>query len=40
MPNGDSTVNVGDVMEMESQGHLILRVTGEVEIGGELTEPM
>ncbi|GFY95598.1 hypothetical protein Acr_10g0009830 [Actinidia rufa] len=40
MSNGDSTANVGDVVEMESQAHLILKVTGEVEIGGELIEPM
>ena len=30
MPNGDSIANVGDLVEMESQVHLILRVTGEV----------
>ncbi|GFZ03502.1 hypothetical protein Acr_16g0001260 [Actinidia rufa] len=33
---GECTVNVGDVVEMESQGHLIPKVTGEVEIDGEL----
>ncbi|GFZ03402.1 hypothetical protein Acr_16g0000260 [Actinidia rufa] len=31
MPNGDSTANVGDLVEMESQGHLILGVTGEID---------
>ncbi|GFY94195.1 HSP20-like chaperones superfamily protein [Actinidia rufa] len=31
MPNGDSTANVGDLVEMESQGHLILRVTDEMD---------
>ncbi|GFZ15693.1 hypothetical protein Acr_25g0001020 [Actinidia rufa] len=31
MSNGDSTANVGDLVEMESQGHLILRVTGEMD---------
>ncbi|GFZ14426.1 hypothetical protein Acr_24g0006160 [Actinidia rufa] len=33
MPYGDSIVNVGDLVGMESQGHLILRVDDEVEIG-------
>ncbi|PSS08050.1 Transporter MCH1 [Actinidia chinensis var. chinensis] len=33
MPYGGHTVNVGDVVEMESQGHLILTVNGRVEIG-------
>ena len=31
MPIGDSTTNVGDLVEMESQGHLILKVTGEMD---------
>ena len=30
MPNGDSTANVGDLVEMESQDHPILRVIGEI----------
>ena len=30
MPNGDSIVNLGDLVEMESQGHLILKVAGEI----------
>ncbi|GFY97949.1 hypothetical protein Acr_12g0004900 [Actinidia rufa] len=38
MPNGYSTANVGDMVEMESQGHLFHRVTGDVEIGGEHIE--
>ena len=33
MPYGDNTVNVGDLVGMESQGHLILKVDDEVEIG-------
>ncbi|GFZ08921.1 hypothetical protein Acr_20g0007290 [Actinidia rufa] len=36
MQNGDITANVGDLVKMESQSHLILRVTGEmdkIEIG-------
>ena len=40
MPYGDRTVNVGDVVEIESQYSLILRVDDEVEIGGELNQPM
>ncbi|GFZ06563.1 hypothetical protein Acr_18g0007330 [Actinidia rufa] len=32
MPYRGCTVNVGDVVEMESQVHLILTVNGEVEI--------
>ncbi|GFS30400.1 hypothetical protein Acr_00g0011720 [Actinidia rufa] len=31
MPNGDSTANVGDLVEMESQGHLILGVTSKMD---------
>ena len=31
MPNGDNTVNVGDLVEMKSQDHLILRVPGEID---------
>ncbi|GFZ11325.1 hypothetical protein Acr_22g0007230 [Actinidia rufa] len=31
IPNGDNTANVGELVEMESQSHLILRVTGEME---------
>ncbi|GFS37949.1 hypothetical protein Acr_00g0054820 [Actinidia rufa] len=31
MPNKDNTANVGDLMEMESQGHLILRVTSKMD---------
>ncbi|GFZ05448.1 hypothetical protein Acr_17g0010200 [Actinidia rufa] len=31
MPNGDSTANVGDLMKMESQGQLIVRVVGEMD---------
>ena len=31
MPNGDSTANVGDLVEMESYIHLILRVSGEID---------
>ncbi|GFY95096.1 hypothetical protein Acr_10g0004810 [Actinidia rufa] len=31
IPNGDSAANVGDLVEMESQIHLILKVTGEME---------
>ena len=34
MPNGDSTANVGDLLEIHSQGHLILRVTGEMDKEG------
>ena len=30
MPNGDNTVTAGDLVEMESQVHHILNVTGEV----------
>ncbi|GFY95485.1 hypothetical protein Acr_10g0008700 [Actinidia rufa] len=33
LPYGKSTANVGDLVEMESQGHLILRVDDEVEMG-------
>ena len=36
MQNGNNTANVGDLVEMESQSYLILRVTGEmdkIEIG-------
>ncbi|GFZ11286.1 hypothetical protein Acr_22g0006840 [Actinidia rufa] len=33
MTYGGCTVNVGDVVEMESQGHLILTVNGEVKTG-------
>ncbi|GFY93892.1 hypothetical protein Acr_09g0003380 [Actinidia rufa] len=29
--NRDSTANVGDLMEMESKGHPILRVTDEID---------
>ena len=32
MSYGGCTVNVGDVVEIESQGHLILTMNGEVEI--------
>ena len=41
MPNGDSTTNVGDLVEMESQVHLILQVAGEInhlEIGDVRTD--
>ena len=31
MPNGDNTANVRDLVEMESQVNLILKVTGEIE---------
>ncbi|PSR88326.1 DEAD-box ATP-dependent RNA helicase [Actinidia chinensis var. chinensis] len=31
MPNGDITMNVGELVEIESQGHLILRVIGEID---------
>ena len=31
MSNGDSTANVGDLVNMESQVHLILKVIGEME---------
>ena len=31
MPNGDSTANVGDLVEMESQGYPILKVTSEID---------
>ena len=32
MPNGDSIANVEDLVEMESQIHLILKVTDKMEI--------
>ena len=32
MPFEEQSANVRDLMEMESQGHLILRVDGEVEM--------
>ncbi|GFS37381.1 hypothetical protein Acr_00g0051650 [Actinidia rufa] len=35
---GDSTMNLGDVAEMESQGYLIFRATGKVGITSELDE--
>ena len=38
MPYGGCTMIVGDVVETESQSHLILTVNEEVETGGELTE--
>ena len=31
MPNGDSTTNVGDLVEIESQGYPILRVADEID---------
>ena len=31
MPNGNNTANVGDLVEMEFQGHLILREMGEMD---------
>ena len=31
MPNGDSTSNVGDLDEMESRMHHVLKVKGEVD---------
>ena len=34
MPNGDSTANVGNLVEMESQGYLILRMTDEMDKNG------
>ena len=33
MPFEEQTTNVVDLVEMESLGHLILRVDGEVEMG-------
>ncbi|GFZ05449.1 hypothetical protein Acr_17g0010210 [Actinidia rufa] len=36
MPNGDNIANVGDLMEMESQGHLIVRVMGEMDPIGDV----
>ena len=30
MPNGDSTANIEELVEMESQGHPILKVVGEI----------
>ena len=32
MSNGDSTANVGDHQEIESQGHPTLRLTGEIDL--------
>ena len=31
MPNGDSTANVGDLVEIESQGYPLLRVADEID---------
>ena len=31
MPNGDSTTNIRDLVEKESQGHSILIMTGEID---------
>ncbi|GFS30941.1 hypothetical protein Acr_00g0014890 [Actinidia rufa] len=36
MSYGDNTVNVGDLVEMEYQGHLILRIDGEVQLVASL----
>ena len=41
MSNGDSTANVGDLLEMEYQDHLILKVAGQInqlEIGDVRTD--
>ena len=32
MSNGDNTTNVGDLVEMESKVHLILKMMGEVNL--------
>ena len=34
MPNEDGTANVGALVEMESQGHHILRMNGEIDQHG------